>query len=219
MFPLNSVNSVSKINCHYSKRFWTCHLKWNRPGCSHSANKTHVRDRDFKLTPIHALVIYQIPWIHWIPVSFTENSIDVSQLTCLSKENHCFKVYNVVSISYSCDSSLTNKFIHVNTSADSTVRWRCDCERGTSFWFSAHMRECLLRFCLSRRHVFIWIQRALITIQISSTSWRHKKTRDLLVQNIATHQPTSTASLVFLCSVLWVVELPMKDVLESVAIC
>ena len=31
------------------------------------------RDRIFKLSPIHALVIYQIPWIQWIPVPFREN--------------------------------------------------------------------------------------------------------------------------------------------------
>ena len=38
--------------------------------------KTHVRDRIFKLSPIHALVIYQIPWIQWIPVPFREKSIE-----------------------------------------------------------------------------------------------------------------------------------------------
>ena len=34
-----------------------------------------VRDRIFKLKPIHATVIYQIRWIQWIAVSFKENSI------------------------------------------------------------------------------------------------------------------------------------------------
>ena len=46
-------------------------------GCYHSASKTHVRYRIFKLTPIHASVINQIPWIcwiHWISVPFRENS-------------------------------------------------------------------------------------------------------------------------------------------------
>ena len=31
---------------------------------------THVRDRIFKLIPIHASVIYQIPWIRWIQWKF-----------------------------------------------------------------------------------------------------------------------------------------------------
>ena len=30
-------------------------------------------DRILKLSPIHALVIYQIPWIQWIPVLFRDN--------------------------------------------------------------------------------------------------------------------------------------------------
>ena len=44
----------------------------------HSTNKTHVRDRIFTLSLIHASVIYQFPWIRWIqwiPVPFKENSI------------------------------------------------------------------------------------------------------------------------------------------------
>ena len=48
-----------------------------RPGCYHSTSKTQVRDRIFKLTLIHASVIYQIPWIHWnhlISDPFRENS-------------------------------------------------------------------------------------------------------------------------------------------------
>ena len=42
-----------------------------------TAPARHVRDRVFKLTLIHASVIYQIPWIcrnHWICVPFRENS-------------------------------------------------------------------------------------------------------------------------------------------------
>ena len=45
------------------KRTRTCHLLCKRPGCYHSTSKTHVRDRIFKLSPIHAWVVYQIPWI------------------------------------------------------------------------------------------------------------------------------------------------------------
>ena len=47
------------------KRTPTCHLLCKRAGCYHSASKTHVRDRIFKLNPIHASVIYQIHRIHW----------------------------------------------------------------------------------------------------------------------------------------------------------
>ena len=39
---------------------WTCDLLDKRQGCYHNAIKTHVRDMIFKLSPIHALVIYQI---------------------------------------------------------------------------------------------------------------------------------------------------------------
>ena len=51
--------------CHYNKKAWTCHLLCKRPGCYHSTSKTHVRDRIFKLSPIHTSVIYQIRWIQW----------------------------------------------------------------------------------------------------------------------------------------------------------
>ena len=49
------------------------HLLRKRPGCYHSTNKTHVRDRIFKLSPIHVYVIYPIRWIQWIPIPFREN--------------------------------------------------------------------------------------------------------------------------------------------------
>ena len=70
------LNAVTKITA-YSKRVQTCRLLCWIPGCYHSACKTHVRDRIFKSTPIHASVIHQITWncwIHWIPVPFRENS-------------------------------------------------------------------------------------------------------------------------------------------------
>ena len=54
------------------------HIVCKRPGCYHSTSKTRVRDRIFKLNPIYASVIYQIPWIRWIqwiPVPFRENSV------------------------------------------------------------------------------------------------------------------------------------------------
>ena len=55
-----SLNSVPKSFYHYSKRVRTRHLLCERPGSYRSASKTQVRDRIFKLTPIHASVIYQI---------------------------------------------------------------------------------------------------------------------------------------------------------------
>ena len=42
-----------------------------------TAPARHVRDKSFKLIPVHASVIYQIPWIHWIhriSVPFRKNS-------------------------------------------------------------------------------------------------------------------------------------------------
>ena len=55
------------------------HLLCEKPECYHSTSKTHVRDRIFKLSSIHASVIYQIPWIRWIqwnPVVLRENKDD-----------------------------------------------------------------------------------------------------------------------------------------------
>ena len=57
------------------KSFRTCHLLCMRLRCYHSASKTQVSERIFKLSPIHASVIYQIPWIHWISDPSKENSI------------------------------------------------------------------------------------------------------------------------------------------------
>ena len=44
----------------------TCNLFCKRPGCHHSASRTDVPERIFKLIPIHASVIYQIVWFCWI---------------------------------------------------------------------------------------------------------------------------------------------------------
>ena len=52
---------LDKNICHYSKRAQTCYLLCKRPGCYHIANKTHVRDRIFKLSPFHASVIISFP--------------------------------------------------------------------------------------------------------------------------------------------------------------
>ena len=61
----------------FKKIIWTCHLLWKRPRCYHSARKTQVAKRIFKLSPIHGSGIYQILWmcwIHWICLPFGENS-------------------------------------------------------------------------------------------------------------------------------------------------
>ena len=52
-----------KIICHYSekKEFKPPNSCVRDLGCYRSTSKTQVRDRMFKLTPIHASVIYQIP--------------------------------------------------------------------------------------------------------------------------------------------------------------
>ena len=57
MFSLNSANSVTKNMFHQKDS--------NLPPAT----------RIFKLGWIHVSVSYQIPWIHWIPVSFWENSL------------------------------------------------------------------------------------------------------------------------------------------------
>ena len=59
---------------YFKKIIQSCHLLCKRPICYHSTNKTHVAERIFKLSPIHASVIYQIDWIHWISDPFRKNS-------------------------------------------------------------------------------------------------------------------------------------------------
>ena len=71
-FSLNVFTEFSdtKYYMHILKRLF-------EPATRHS--KTQVPERIFKLSPIHASVIYQIPWIrwiHWISDLFGENSID-----------------------------------------------------------------------------------------------------------------------------------------------
>ena len=58
-FSLNVFTEFAEFSdrniCHYIKG--VSHLLGERPGCYHSAIKTHVRDMIFKLSPIHASVI------------------------------------------------------------------------------------------------------------------------------------------------------------------
>ena len=59
-FSLNSLNSVTKnYDIKKDSNLPHSHLLCKRPACYHSASKTHVRDWIFKLSPIHASVIYQ----------------------------------------------------------------------------------------------------------------------------------------------------------------
>ena len=43
------------------------------------------QNKSEKLTQIHASVIYQIPWIRWISVTFRENSIIISTIDIFSE--------------------------------------------------------------------------------------------------------------------------------------
>ena len=77
MFSLNLLNSVTKI--YVIKRVRTCGLEWKRPGCYHNASNIQIIDMIFKLTPFHASLIYQIPWIQWISVPFSPNNFLIIQ--------------------------------------------------------------------------------------------------------------------------------------------
>ena len=72
VFPKCFTEFSHKNICHYSRRTQTGHPATS---CARDQNarKTHLRDRIFKLSPIHASVIYQFPWIrliHWIQWKF-----------------------------------------------------------------------------------------------------------------------------------------------------
>ena len=73
MFSMNLLNSVTKI-LYFQKIIQTSDLLCERSRCYHSASKTHVAEWIFKLSPIHASVIYKILWICWISDPFRENS-------------------------------------------------------------------------------------------------------------------------------------------------
>ena len=76
----------------------TCHLLCERPRCYHSANTTQVARRTLKFSLIHALVIYQIPWIcwiHWISDQFRENSIIMGNIFCRDQSINCTSVLSV----------------------------------------------------------------------------------------------------------------------------
>ena len=67
-------HSVNKNSVSFANN--TCHQKGSnlfKPGRYHSATKTHVRDRIFKLSPFHASVIIKFPEFAEI-TEFTESS-------------------------------------------------------------------------------------------------------------------------------------------------
>ena len=61
----------------------------------HNASKTQVTERIFKLIHIHALVIYQIRWIHRISLSFRENSISLYSTIVLEGTENKFFIWKV----------------------------------------------------------------------------------------------------------------------------
>ena len=74
MFSVNSLNSVTNKLSLQQNDSNSSNLLCERPACYHSASTTHVRDRIFKFSSIHASVIYLIPWIQWKFLSFRKNS-------------------------------------------------------------------------------------------------------------------------------------------------
>ena len=84
--PKKLPNTCSPIKIWVIKKVRTCHLLCKRPGYYHIASKTHATDRIFKLSPIYASVIYQIPWSRWIHWKFyfiSEKLNDAFVLLCL----------------------------------------------------------------------------------------------------------------------------------------
>ena len=71
VFPIEEQNSSDHWRFSWIHSLNSALIRFNLPpGCYHSANKIHVRDRVFKLRPIHDSVIYQISRIQWIQWKF-----------------------------------------------------------------------------------------------------------------------------------------------------
>ena len=93
-FSLNVFTDFAELSdkniCYYSKRAQMCH-----PATSYTRNQ--VRERIFKLSPIHASMIYQIPWIQWIPVPFRENSnkTQVTEIIFKLTRIHASVIYQI----------------------------------------------------------------------------------------------------------------------------
>ena len=125
---------ADKNICHYSKIARTCHLLSKRSACYLSASKTHVRDRIFKLYPIHASVTYQISWIcwiRWIPFPFRENSIDSIRPVSQASSQHC----RSIDTDAQCKRALTVIFLLITRSDPETG------EQYSELTFSIHIRR------------------------------------------------------------------------------
>ena len=98
MFSLNSANSVTKI-CHSVKGFEPLppsHLLCNGAECYRLASTTHVRDRNFKLNPIHASMIISFPEFVEFSESyapFRKNSIHPTNVSSIIRKFGISKLY------------------------------------------------------------------------------------------------------------------------------
>ena len=75
MFFMDPLDPVTKYL--WKKVIWNCSLLCKGPGCYQRVIKTSVTESIFKLTPIHASVIFEISriqWFQWILLPFMENS-------------------------------------------------------------------------------------------------------------------------------------------------
>ena len=71
------------------------HLFCQRPRCYHSASKTHVRDRIFKLRPIHTSVIYQNS-LNSVNSCFIQGKLHCSQTYLASSLPHKSIVHRII---------------------------------------------------------------------------------------------------------------------------
>ena len=89
-FSLNIFTEFSKCNVQKVlcfKIFGTCPPLCIRPRSYQSTSEILVADKIFKFSPIHASVIFHIPWIrliHWVSDPFREVPIDLVRLAELS---------------------------------------------------------------------------------------------------------------------------------------
>ena len=82
---MNSVDKTFVIAVKQGSNLPPSNLLCERPGCCHSTSKTNVRDRIFKLSPIHASVIIRF-------AEFTESSATFRKNSNISNANVRVKV-------------------------------------------------------------------------------------------------------------------------------
>ena len=90
VYSLKSLNLVTKV--FFIKRAWTCHLLCKSPGCYQSTRKTHVRDRIFKFSQIHASVIIRFPEF----AEFNESSMNLGK-TPMDKVDYTLTAWYLLS--------------------------------------------------------------------------------------------------------------------------